>query len=1318
MSGAPVGAPTADPYHLGVPVLRAKLLGPFSITLGDLRAGPWARPSARRVCELLLVSPGRRVGREAACELLFPNLGPEQAAAALSKALSMARAALSGLGEPARELIRADRGHIWIDPECDLEVDLDLVEELLRRGLEAEPGAVRDDTVTEALGYQGVLLEDEPYEDWALHPRDRLDWARQEARLALARDRAKGFGRSRPEAVVAAWESCLGADPTCEEAASSLMQIYAAKQRWSLVADTYERCRRALQDLGLAISPALEEIHAGVVRESSPSRAPVPQAPRGSPGREERKLVSVLFAELASPPGTARLDPEDLREVIGDALVEAISQVESLGGTVTSVSGSGLAAIFGAPDTHEDDPERAVRAGYRIVSAIRSSAAGLAVRVGVESGPAVVGPIGGGGRVDYGAVGDVVALAAGLQSVARAGSVLVGPATRAATEDRFEWGAGDELTGLGSSGPLVAHYLERPRPHVLSHRGGGRRLAAQAALIGREVEIALLSDSLHEAVSGKGGIVVVVGEPGLGKTRLISECRKRFMAWVGAGSGRLPLWLEGRGASYASSTPYGLYQQLLSAWIGVAPEEGEEVRRPALERAMKALFSGDDAPVGLLGRMMGLGIGDDTARLSRLSPEELQRATFASLRALVSRLSAYGPTVLVLEDLHWADPTSIRLTEEIAGLVREGPLLVLLTHRPEPDPGVTALEEVLARDGSLSLRRVELAPLSEADERDLARSFLGEAAPPEVVEAVRKGVEGNPLFLEERLSSLVETGAVFQDERLWRLDPNVRGEVPEALERLIRSRVDRLGPEAHDTVIAASVLGVEFGLSALKAVTDLDGRLEDVLTELCTAGLLAEVPRQAERGYRFRHALMQEATYKGLLRTQRRQLHARAAWTLEESSSDRLEEVAALLGHHYAAAGERHRAVHHLGVAGDHAASAFANDEAISSYRKALSILAEDPAGADGAPNAGVELRAKLAEVYWRTGRHDESREMFHEALSLVYREDSLLTARVQIRLGRMEMADHRHEAAIAAFDAAEELLGEDPGGQDQARADLWLELQLDGRTALHYWRNEPALGTAVLERAGPVVETRGNVTHRKTFYESLVMQRLRETRYRIDDEILANARAALAAAEEVSGEADLSWAVFMLGFCLLWNGDLSEAREQLEVVLAISERIGDVVLRARALCYLNVTALRGHDADEVRRLTPQAMAAAVAAAYPEYVAAANAASSWLAWQEQRPDEAIRFGEEALKLWSTTIVSYSWYSLCLWPMIAARLRAGQIAEAVDLSRQLLVPPQQRLPDDLESLVEQAGVAWEEKRSQIAAEKLAEALELAAALGWA
>ena len=283
---------------------------------------------------------------------------------------------------------------------------------------------------------------------------------------------------------------------------------------------------------------------------------------------------------------------------------------------------------------------------------------------------------------------------------------------------------------------------------------------------------------------------------------------------------------------------------------------------------------------------------------------------------------------------------------------------------------------------------------------------------------------------------------------------------------------------------------------------------------------------------------------------------------------------------------------------------------------------------------------------------------------------------------------------------------------------DLWLELQLNGRAQLHYWRNEPALGMAVLEASRPVVETRGSVDQKKTFYDSLVMQQLRETRYRVDDEILANERAALAAAEELCGERDLAWAFFMMGFCLLWRGELVEARERLEMALAGAERTGDVLLRTRTLCYLNVAALRSHDTDTVRRLAPQAMAAGEAAAYPEYVAAAKATLAWLAWQEDRFEDVVTLGEEALQLWGTTIVSYSWYWPCLWPMIAVRLRSGQIAEAIDAGRQLLAPPQQRLPDDLESLLQKAGAAWDQNEDRVASDKLAEALQLAVTLGYA
>ncbi len=763
-------APPGDDRGPGATPVQVRLLGRFAVTAGDKSAGPWARPSAKRLCELVLVSPGRRIGREVACEVMFPNHGPVAAARALTHALSLARGALAALGTPGRHLLQADRAFIWADPAITLQVDQEVHQERLSSALRAEPGMHRDDLLVLALADQGVLLEDELYADWALAARERLDRARQEARLALARDRAGGKGHCRPEAVIGAWEECLAHDPTCEEAGSALMRLYAAQKRAALVEATYERCRRALETLGLRASPAFDELHTAIT-----PAAPFPQGitnrqtpPDGDRRGGERRLVSVLFAEVAGLAGTGqRMGPEDLRELVGGTLAEVVAEVEAFGGSVTSVSGAGLVGLFGAPESHEDDPERALRAAFRAVSGTSRDSAGLALRAGIETGQVVVGPIAGRSLPHYVAMGEAVGTAAALQSVARPASVLVGPVTRAATEGLFEWGPKEEVASAAGAKPIAATYLGSPKARP-EGQVGRRHFAGSMRLVGRGPEMSLLRDSLRDATAGTGGVVVIAGEPGLGKTRLVREGRKLFLAWAGAASGRLPLWLEGRAASYASSRPYGLYRQLLSSLVGVTPEESEQIARPALVRALMAAFGGkvDDRQVGLVAHVMGHRPGKAPPALAELSPDQLQRSCFAAVGALVSRLVSHGPTVLVLEDLHWADPTSLHLTEALSSLTRLGPLLLVLTRRPEPDPGVSALEAALVGNGSLKVRTIELAPLAPAAERALARALLGGTTPDHVLDAVTEGTDGNPLFLEERLGSLLDAHACSTPRRV------------------------------------------------------------------------------------------------------------------------------------------------------------------------------------------------------------------------------------------------------------------------------------------------------------------------------------------------------------------------------------------------------------------------------------------------------------------------------------------------------------------------------------------------------------------------
>ncbi|HXW80827.1 MAG TPA: AAA family ATPase, partial [Acidimicrobiales bacterium] len=692
------------------PVIEVRLLGRFVVTGGGRSIATWPRPSARRLCQLVLVSPGRRVSRESACEALFPSLSPEPAARSLYRVQSLARQALKELGPEAAGLLCADPGQIWANPSVALAVDLDAHQEALQAALSASPGPGRDAALVEALSTGGTPLEDEPEAEWAAPVRERVQYLRQEARLELARDRLRGVGRAHPEEVLQAWQACLEADPADEEAAAALMRLYGAQGRRSLALAVYESCRVALAKLGLGTSPALEELRVNAEGDAPLRGHTSPLGADAGAGRrlQERRLVSVVSVELSPAGGlSAPADPEDLVERVGAGLAEAISEAELFGGTVASVSGSGMSVLFGAPQAHEDDPERALRSALRISAAVShmpgsaanaapigTSPVALSARIGVETGPAVVGPIGGGGRVDYGAVGDVVGAATTLASVAKAASVLVGPATRAATEGIFEWGPNEDVVVTPGARPLVATYLVGPRPRSVAETGR-RRLAAKAPLVGREAELAVMRQAVQATVAGNSGAVLVVGEPGLGKTRLVGECRKYFMAWAGAASGRLPLWLEGRCASYASSTPYGAYQQLLYRFVGASLEEGEAVLRPALDSAMHAVLGQDRQIVPVLARMMGLPPGPGGAHLGRMGPGELQQATFSAVRSLLSRLVERGPTVLCLEDLHWADPTSLRLTGALATLADDGPLLVLATRRPEPDPGVAELEAAL-----------------------------------------------------------------------------------------------------------------------------------------------------------------------------------------------------------------------------------------------------------------------------------------------------------------------------------------------------------------------------------------------------------------------------------------------------------------------------------------------------------------------------------------------------------------------------------------------------------------------------------------------
>jgi ABC-type oligopeptide transport system substrate-binding subunit/class 3 adenylate cyclase len=662
--------------------------------------------------------------------------------------------------------------------------------------------------------------------------------------------------------------------------------------------------------------------------------------------REERKVVTAMFADLVGSTALGEsLDPETLKLIVNDAVTRIIGAVEAYGGTVKDLAGDGVLALFGAPQAHEDDPERAVRAGLQAVDEIGTYAReveqafgieGFSVRVGVEGGPVVVGALGGGSRVEYGAMGDAVNTAARLQSQADPGTVLVGSGVQRRIAPLFDWGDPRSFELKGKREPVTAFTVEGVRS-LVGLRGLGMQ---QAHLVGRERELAQATEVVDAVLAGSGGILYLTGEPGIGKTRLLSELREHVRAATPQ-HGRAT-WLEGRCVSYGESMQYWPFRDLIRSWLGILADEPELRLRIALRRQIDRLFGDRVFEIyPYLGAMLGLALEPEAqARLSELSPEALQFRTFEVVRHLVARIGESGPVVLVLEDLHWADATSLQLLERTMADTEVSPLLLLLTSRPERDHPSWRVKEEAARELPHRTREIALEALSGDAGRELLHALVGARTLSVDMEGrLLEHADGNPFFLEELVRSLVDAGALVAEGDAWRFDHAVEVEVPPTVEKVILARIDRLEPGSHAALMAASVLGRQFGLPLLEAVSGGNGGVVRSLNDLQRLDLVRESRRWPEAEYRFKHALIQETAYRTLLTEERTRLHRKAADWLEATYEGRDDEVAGLLAHHWLAAEDEDKAVTYLTRAGDRARQDYALDEAIGYYRELLPIL-------------------------------------------------------------------------------------------------------------------------------------------------------------------------------------------------------------------------------------------------------------------------------------------------------------------------------------------------------------------------------------------
>lgn len=715
---------------------------------------------------------------------------------------------------------------------------------------------------------------------------------------------------------------------------------------------------------------------------------------------DERRVVTALFADVVGSTSIGeRLDPEETKLVVGDAIARIVRVIESYGGTIKDLAGDGALALFGAPVAHEDDPVRALRAALEIIEAIDAYAGEVrrgwgieefGVRVGVDTGIVVVGAIGAGGHVEYGAMGDAVNTAARLQAASSPGAALVSERTQRLSGNLFGWGPPRTLDLRGKTGPVVARTLigfgssSSPDGEFLE--------VAVAPLVGREAELARVSAALERLRDRRGGILSIVGEPGIGKSRLCLELRDAGTA-MGCTS------LEGRCTSYAGALPYWPFRDLLRGWLEVTAQDPEIKLRVALRRRIEKLVPGRSEELHpYLASVLGFNLEQESAvRMAQLSPEAMQYRTFEVIAELFAAIATDGPLVVSLDDLHWADPTSLALIERLLPVTEESPLLLVLIQRPDTEQGGWALRERAASEYRHVFDEIALVPLTESAGAALVEALMeGAALPDELRARLLSYAEGNPFYLEELVRSLVDQGVLRREHGDWRDRGDDLLTVPTTIEGLILARIDRLDPVWRELVTAASVLGRSFGMHELQAVSGLDASVvREATHHLLRLDFLREERRWPDPTYRFKHALIQETAYRTLVATRRESLHRRAAEWFESAHRDSPERFYGLLAHHYRAANDAELAMRYLRLAADSARDEWALDEAIQHYADLVPLLK----GA-GRTEQTAELLFQLGTMLHLAMRYREANEAWQRAFrSWRHRQATPASATATMRL-------------------------------------------------------------------------------------------------------------------------------------------------------------------------------------------------------------------------------------------------------------------------------------------------------------------------------
>jgi class 3 adenylate cyclase/tetratricopeptide (TPR) repeat protein len=711
------------------------------------------------------------------------------------------------------------------------------------------------------------------------------------------------------------------------------------------------------------------------------------------PVEGERRFATVLFADVARSTTIAeQLDPEDWAGIMNGAFAFMNAAVSNYGGTVSRLMGDAVLALFGAPVAHEDDAERAVRAGLEMQDAAMRYATGIKqqhgvdfdLRVGINTGTAVLAFVGDAIKTEYTALGDAANVAARLQSAAEPGTVLISADTHKLVHALFDFRPRGKIEMKGKSEPVESYEVTGIKAVPEATRG---LAGLSSPLVGREREIGLLRDRLSELGMGIGSVVAVVGEAGLGKSRLIAELKHLRDALPEP----RPIWRETRAISYGQSIPYYPWRQLGRVIVGADDMDAAPAVREKIA-AWVARLGLNPSDIPFYETMIAVEGDASRIALRAMSGESVVNGVAAAIvNAIKTVMHADGgmtPYVMVMDDLHWSDTATLELIAQVATLAAFEPIMLVTITRPDRKAASWQLLDRLQASLGSSFSRIDLEPLDAAGSSQLLGNLLHiEDLPESIRGQILERSEGNPFYLEEVLRSLIDGGQVVREGEHWRATRAIlEATIPDTLAGVLSSRIDRLPETTKRVAQTAAVIGRVFQHRVLESVLHngpAPERIEHIEPHLATLSyeqLVREKARDPEREYIFKHALTCEAAYDLLLRSRRRDLHARCGSALETLFAERRDEFAAMLAHHFEEAGDLERTLQYARVAADNARRVYAVREELEHRDRILSTLEKLPSAM---PAEVIDAVLEWAWVRNRRGQYEGMLEKIEQAVQI-----------------------------------------------------------------------------------------------------------------------------------------------------------------------------------------------------------------------------------------------------------------------------------------------------------------------------------------------